>query len=497
MFMSSDIRPAPANAPSLLARSDAAIVLALALFTFLVRGAWIGDPNADIDEQLYSLIGNQMLHGAVPFVDLWDRKPWGLFAIFALAHAIGGSGPEAYQILAAVFTLAGATMTYFLARDAVDRGTAAGAGLLYVLMLAIYAVYSANSEAFFLPLILAMAILVRNPDHPNAAARGLLAMFIGGLALQVKYTVVPQCLFFGLWVIWGQWRRGMRPFNLACLCAAFGVLGILPTALVAGSYAMAGNWDAFVFANFVSFFDRLPGPWGRWPRSIHLNVALFLVGLILGGLNAARSKLPRPWPRHYVFALLWLLASAMTTFLPSTMYLYYMAAMVPGAILVSLPLFEQRPVRRINFFVLMPSVIYLALVPYQYYISHENRAHMQNLADAIAPQINAKRERCLYVFDGPTALYEMTQSCLPTRFIYPDHLNNALERDALGIRQEDEVARILATRPSVIVTADEPVTPQNMTAHALVMRAIERDYRALAETELHKRVVRAWVRRQP
>ena len=89
--------PPPASRPQpSLSKADLWVVAVLALFTFVVRGAWFGDPNADIDEQLYSLIGNAMLDSQVPFVDLWDRKPYGLFALFAMAHAVGGPGPEAF-----------------------------------------------------------------------------------------------------------------------------------------------------------------------------------------------------------------------------------------------------------------------------------------------------------------------------------------------------------------------------------------------------------------
>jgi len=69
--------------------------------------------------------------------------------------------------------------------------------------------------------------------------------------------------------------------------------------------------------------------------------------------------------------------------------------------------------------------------------------------------------------------------------------------DALEMRQEDEVRRILATRPPVIVTADLPLTPQNFAAKDQVDAAIARDYRLLAKEELHHRDIFAWVRREP
>ncbi len=479
----------------LLNKADLGVAALLAVFTILVRLPWIGDPNADFDEQLYSLIGNAMLTGQLPFVDLWDRKPFGLFALFAAAHAIGGPGPVAYQMFAAIFTLIGALLTYILAREqSDDRQTAAAAGMLYSLLMAIYGVFSANSEAFFVPMMVAMAALVHNPAHPNAVGRAIVAMLIGGLALQVKYTALPQCLFFGLWALWGQFRLGMTISRLIALAIGFAVCGVLPTVAVGVGYALAGHWDAFWFANFVSFFDRLPSPSGRF-RSDYLAFMVLLPALSLGGLiGISRSGLGRLTSMQ-AFLSLWFVASLATVFLPATLYVYYLAAMIPPCVLLGLPLFQSQPGARWNIRALIPG-LYLLIVPVQLGLSLENRAETERLANAIAPLINAREGRCLYVFDGPASLYQLTQSCLPTRFIYPDHLNNALERDALGVSQEEEVANILAQRPPVIVTSDDPVTQQNEATNRLIRDAITRDYRALHQETLQKRVIRAWALRE-
>ena len=495
MFMSSDIRPAPSFAAG-FARSDLAIVLALALLTFFVRGAWIGDPNADVDEQLYSLIGNQMLHGAVPFVDLWDRKPWGLFALFAAFHAVGGPGSAAYQVAGALFTLAGAVMIFHLARAQADRMTAAAGAALFVVLCTINDAHSGNSEVFFIPLLIAMAVLVRDIDDPRAVGRAFVAMLIGGIALQIKYTIIPLCLFFGMWALWGQWQRGMKLWRLAMLAAAFGVLGVLPTALVSAGYWATGHWDAYVFANFVSFFDRLPAATGR----VHPLMLAYL-GLQLSlswlGFRAAQRVWPEGLPRHYVFVIGWLAAAVATAYLPATVYRHYLAALIPATALLALPLFHRVPSDRINRAALLPVAVFLLIVPYQYWVSHQNRAATFRLAEAISPHVGTKPGQCLLVFDGPTSLYTLTNSCLPTKLIYPDHLNNALEMNALEMRQEDEVRRILATRPPVIVTAGQALTPQNYAAKDQVDAAIAQGYRLLAKEELHHRYVYAWLRKQP
>ncbi|MFA6219514.1 MAG: glycosyltransferase family 39 protein [Erythrobacter sp.] len=478
------------------AGSDWLVFVLLALAMVVVRAPWIGDANADIDEQLYSLIGNAMTHGALPYVDLWDRKPFGLFLLYALAHAAGGPGPAAYQVLAALFTLGGAWMTYRLARGLVDRVTGFGAGFLYIALMSVYGAHSGNSEAFFVPMMLGMALLVRDTDHAHATARAFAAMLLGGLALQVKYTVIPQCLFFGLWALWGQHRRGASLPRLVALAAGFGALGLFPTALVAGGYAMGGHWEAFLFANFTSFFDRQPSAVGR----LYPDLALFvmpLVMLAIGGLCAAVWITPPRNGKVYVFCLLWFAAALATIFLPSTVYRYYFAAGVPATVLVALPLLDRRGAAGVVPLALLAAgAAYILFLPHQYRQSQTQRASLDRLATAIASRVDAQND-CLWIFDGPTSLYRLSGSCLPTRFIYPDHLNNLLERDALGVSQTAEVARILATRPPVIVTADTAFTPQNEKARALVKAAIACDYFEIAHETLHEREIRAWSRRVP
>ena len=71
----------------------------------------------------------------------------------------------------------------------------------------------------------------------------------------------------------------------------------------------------------------------------------------------------------------------------------------------------------------------------------------------------------------------------------------ARERDALGIRQIDEVRRILSRPPPVIVTADIPFTTQNEQVKALVMRTVARDYERRSHARIHARTISVWVLR--
>ena len=465
----------------------------LALIVLATRGIWFGDPVAEFDEQLYSLVGWRMTHGDLPYIDLWDRKPFGLFAIFAAAHWLFGPEPVAYQALAAVFALAGAMLVYGLARDLVDRATATVAGALYVMLMALYGSQSGQSEIFFMPLMLAMLWLVRDWRRPDAARRALWAMALGGLALQVKYTVLPQCLFLGAYALYGRWRSGASVAGLLKLSALFALLGLLPTVAVAAFYGAIGQFDAFWFANFVSFFDRASSEAGRLHPKLLVGAIPLAIPALVGLYAAFRLNPPRDWRIYGLFAG-WALSVAASVLLPATTYLYYLAALAPAAVLLALPLLDRTArARWVPAILLAGGTLWLLNLSARYEHSLSERRTEQRLSDALAPYVAADRD-CLYVFDGPAVLYRTTQTCLPTKYIYPDHVNNALERGSLGVSQPAEIRRILAARPGAIVTASKPVTEQCGECLDLVHDKVAAEYRPLISASLHGRIITGWVR---
>jgi hypothetical protein len=50
-------------------------VIVIVLATLVFRSFHFGNPDVDFDEPFYLLVGDRMLHGAIPYVDIWDRKP--------------------------------------------------------------------------------------------------------------------------------------------------------------------------------------------------------------------------------------------------------------------------------------------------------------------------------------------------------------------------------------------------------------------------------------
>lgn len=485
--------PARQRAAPVAWRAEAGIALLLCAVAVASRMVWFGDATSEPDEQLYSLIGWNLLDGLWPYDGLWDRKPLGLFALFAFAHALGGPGPLAYQLLATAFAAAGAWLVYRLAQGLADRRTAIGAGVLYPPLIYAYGSFSGQSEVFLAPLLLGALLLVRDMPRGLAARRAAGAMLLAGMALQIKYSVLPQCAFLGLAALWRM--RECGPARLVRQAAIFAILGLLPTLFTAAIYAARGEFEAFWFANFASITLRVAAASGRLPPE-HLPALAPLIALSLGGLYAAFRARPRPPRAGYLLILGWSLSILAGIYMLGTVYLYYFAAFVPAAILLAVPLLAVRPpLGWVPMALAIMSSVLLLNLPRHAALTREGRAGMAELRAAIAPQLGAGR--CLFVFDGPTALYRETGSCLPTRFIYPDHLNNPLERFALGVSQEGEVARILRARPAAIVLARDTFADRSTPARRLVSDTVRSSYRLATVARIREREILAFLPDSP
>ena len=95
----------------------------------------LGYPLIHIDEQFYLLVGDGMLNGSLPYVDVWDRKPIGLFLIYAVARLGGGEGIWQYQLLALISVVATALVISRIASRFASPLAAIGAAMIYIVWL--------------------------------------------------------------------------------------------------------------------------------------------------------------------------------------------------------------------------------------------------------------------------------------------------------------------------------------------------------------------------
>lgn len=479
---------APTRGQWLLA---AAAILLAALATRWTR---LGDPLIQVDENFYLLVGDRMWHGALPYVDIWDRKPVGLFVLYAAIRLLGGVGIYQYQIVA---LLAAAGTGFLVARIAARMTSltaATVAGIFYVMLLGLAGGSGGQGPVFYNLLTAGAALatlraLEAGPDPSAIRRRGALAMALMGLGLQLKYSVVFEGIFFGCALLGLSWRSHRSAARLAADGALWVALAALPTAAAFLWYAAAGQADAWLYANLWSIaarghepapliLKRLAKTW----TVLHLPIFAILLAVVLEPWRASPAG-----PRTFKAAMAWFGAALFGYLIFGTYFDHYaLPLMLPIAVCAA-PLFGYRP-KRVG---LVAAVLLLALAftanQILAGISHKRRgtqAELGRMAALIRPRLKGG---CLYIVRGESLLYHLTGACMATRWIFPSHLTLKRESQAIGVEPLGEIRRIFATRPTVVVdTPLDDMATINPPATALARSFLARDYRLVGRVQAPK-----------
>jgi hypothetical protein len=428
-----------------------AILLAAAI---AVRAIAFGNPVVHVDEEFYFLTAQRMLEGALPFVDIWDRKPIGLFLIYLPAAALGVPlGIWAYQIMALASVVATALLIIRLAeRTGWGKGGLAAA-LLYIFMVNFGDGQSGQAPIFY-NLLTASAMLLAVPCAASAAcgrlrrARAVAAMALIGLALQVKYSVLFEGMFLGLWLLWREHRLGRAPGRIALFGAELVVVAMVPTFLAWGAYAALGHGDAWFYANFGSILDRNSDPAPELVRAF-LKIALMLAPLlIVSGLShrvPAQEESERPI-RALMFG--WLIASVFGLIVFGTWFNHYALPVMLPACLCCAGFLGSRPT---GSRVVAPLLLLVAGVGGEYTVwsAKWHRGDARQLDTLV--QAIGHGPGCLYVYSSNSSLYSQTGRCTATAWVYPSHLSRERENGAIGTDQIAEIGRIFQKRPEIVV----------------------------------------------
>lgn len=453
-------------------------VLVLLLVALAARALTFGNPIVHADEQFYFVVAEAMWRGQLPIVDIWDRKPLGLFLLYMPAALLPLPwGTLAYQALALGCAVGAAAIVARLAALAGWERGALAAGTAYILWLNPLNGSSGQSPAFYNLLVAAAAALVIIRPGRHA---GLAAMTLVGLALQIKSAVVFEGVFLGLWLLADEWRRrGRWPALLAYASALVGI-AILPTAAAWGYYALLGHHEAWWQANVVSVLERRPDPaWTRWRNGLKLALLLSpLVAMAFGSRGQAEGGSARV--RAFLWSWFAVALSGLVVF--GGWYDHYgLPVALPGAAAAAGYLGGRgRPWA-------VPLLLAVALAG-QLKVGIDRWAHGDGADLARLAAAVGRGPEPLFVYSGPTLLYPLTGRPPLTRFMFPSHLHLGREERSIGVLQAQEIARILSRRPAVIVM--EPYRgAEERRVRALVERAVARDYRRSARVP----VGRAWV----
>ena len=463
---------APASKPrfDLAAASNALFATRRAQFGWFLILATIsrisvfGDTNYFNDEYFYFQAGLRLHDGELPYVDVWDRKGPGLFLTYWLTGFFSRS-VIAYQAAALLAAAATAYLANRIAGRFTSRIGAMLGGSLYLVLLVFFGGGGGQSPVFY-NLATALAALIVVEALPRLR-RGEVplslygAMAAAGFAITFKQTAICESLFLGLFVLW-QLRH--RP--LPCLAAiALGLIaaGAAPMALFAALYALAGHfsefWHAMVTANLAKAYN----PANDMARRIAVLTMLMSPALLpaLAGI-LIRDDSPDA-PRAFLIG--WLLAAMAGVAMVPNFYEHYL---LPLCLPVSVAAARALGYRRIGPIYGYAAVLFLLLLGPGLDFK-QRAASREAMAATLADIRSSSPQPRLLVYEGPVDLYRQIGRYPPTPLYYPLHLYFPAEHNVSHVATADAVSRMIAWRPTAVVTYhDYPRREENQASALLV-----------------------------
>lgn len=466
--------------------SQSAVPLLLLVWSVINRAPTFGNPLVHIDEQFYLFGGGQVLEGDLPYIQFWDRKPVGLFLLYAFFHLFGTYRVLAYQLGAVLSVWGTAWLLFRMALTIAPRAGAMVSAMLYIVWLDLSGGEGGQSPVFYtLPVTGAMALILFRivlPKEPATSLRttGTQAMALIGLALQIKYTVVFEGVALGLYLIWSSHINGRTFLQIAADCACWIGAAVLPTVLVAVFYQVIGYGHQWVFANIVSIFLRghpSPSDLTQMKMKMLRVAAPLLVGLGV----ASRFILLAPRNRAGVFLAIWVFAACGGVIIMGGWYYHYaLPAYAPLAIM-SAPLWRYDAGR-----------IWLIVLVLVGVCASQNRLYRHQLQDGnlrtYRAMLNAMKNPagCVFIYQGPPILYDTPHWCGVTDHPFPGHFNEKVEINATGFDPREAIKRIFLKRPRYIVSKSPAWSGENMEIRKILYQKLDLSYRKIFVFHGHK-----------
>ena len=469
-----------AHRSTLLTRPSLAFA-ALLLAALLLRGSTFGDPNLHGDEVFYHTVGLAMHHGAVPYIDIWDRKPFGLFALYYLITGLSPA-PLAYQLAACLFAAGTAATITAMARRWAEPAGAWLAGLAYLLWLSPMQGFGGQSPVFYNLFIALAGLLVLRClpalRHGRATAGMIMAMLLAGIGITIKTTALFEGLFMGLFGLLVLRQSEASASYILRSAAVWAFAGAAPALLIAGGYAAAGYWPEYWHAMVTANLDK---PIDLHTSLIRLGImALLLLPFLLLALVGIRRGLGG----YGAFIGGWLLAAIVGLAAVPHFYLHYGIPLLVPLCLAAAPVLGKGLLGRVTAVIIALFSLMLSQ-PFAY----DHPAASQRALDQVVSDIRRHSAgRGLMTYEGPSQLYHLSGMPFATPLVFPTHLSALIEKDTSHLSTLSEMRRALAARPGVVVMAD-PIRngPINQETYRLVINYTRAHCRLIG-----KRTVLEW-----
>lgn len=434
------------------------------------------------DESLYLIISDHILKGHHLYTTVWDHKPPGIFWIFSLGLKTLGNSILVSRLLACGAVTITMLLLYkitFYVVNTQERLWGRITAILYAVFSLTNGGLASNSEIFFIPFICAaflflwrnlrLVLLGRrefNWIHPIVVGCLL------GIALQIKYLVVFDCLALNLMMIYfstqvqlSTWRSLLKYLILLNL-TILGVFGIVITHFHLNDL---GNnyWQATLLANQTYVKNEALSILKVIDPLITQGIRYFLFWLAL--IQAIRWSYQIRGDDFFCTlenqlnaCILWFVCLVPSVSLSGHFFDHYFLQMLPPLCLITILVFKNKSQGQNLLLWILGGLIgcYFALsslwstVVIVYHRSLQSRPYWGDRPAQVADFLkkSLKPGDAIYVYNAEPILYYLTQARVPTPYLFLSHHYRGLT----GARPQQEFKRLLAQSPRYIIIDTHP-----------------------------------------
>jgi 4-amino-4-deoxy-L-arabinose transferase-like glycosyltransferase len=504
--------------PALSWRTQSFVAVIFLLLVIIPRIPTFFRSVLDWDESLYFLMAAAWRQGHLPYTTIWDNKPIGIYAIFAVFQDIFGDSITAIRAATVVIvSLAAFTVfkiTIIMVRPAGRTTLFCGvlAGLIFILGALGNDGLSANTELFMAAYTLLGVLAALSEEHftKRPALHGWLTGLALGAAFMVKYVAIfeaPAILF--LLAASYPPRRIPRVLVAALAGAA------LPLVLTITLYSLANQLPTWWEDSIASNFRRLAPPVSpsaisgalhlqltRW-GVLYLLAAPVLLSAVFVLTRSLQSRQLSRNQRYHLFLAAWLIGGGFGVTVSKSFYDHYFLQLLPALCVTAgwivartLPYMATWPSYRFGLIFLLLAIqpaltagdaLRDAAAPVLTF-HHGWFAIRPDPSAVIANDINAALANwtrnspspAVYVFDGQPIIYALTRQAPPTRYVLPSVLSKNFLSHVANVDAAAEVKQILDENPIFIVRDwTPPRNPKtvNQTVYIEMDQALAARYR--------------------
>ena len=450
----------------------------------------------DWDESTFILMGQFLLDGHLPYLELWDLKPPLAFVAYAAFIAILGKNVLAIRLAGTLCVFVTSWLVYLIGRFIGDRRAGIFASILFIVAVSLISggQSTMTEHVALVPLMGALAWLVSRKPTP-------LVLLVGGILLTtatlVRLNLAYVVVAVGFWLLYGKFRlKTVDSLGIVAYC--LGSFGLIFLTYI--PYLVTSNgsiWlDSVVLAP-LSYSDS-QGEGGL----IKVLVAFLVAWILIKLWNVISSNTALKCQKFSLLQVFFL-GTAISIFQGGAFYQHYYIQAFPFLALTLALFWTKLPSKLVRLVIIMLFTVWLTLemkpIWAQYQVIGDRLQTEESLTYGMGYEIadylkqqNPEKES-VYLMNDHIAYWLADLKPISKSTTHPSNIaKEYLLKHIPGSEDstEAELARILAKKPKFVIKQPKVSYLQDHnSAKLLLKQTLAAEYQIVAKVgdrEVHQ-----------